>query len=267
MNLVTSLTLILAGAFGAYILLDTVRPPGRRIKLFVGGLFLAGAAAIAAVAVATGDGLGPRAAASVDRVPAAELPGGGTGSADTLTLATSQGRRLQLAHYAYGAFVGSNAPRIEVFVGEDGGPGSLGVAPRSPKGPNSGAELYARDAGDRFSLSLDHRSLRRPRLFSESPYPLAIETPLGVDLRLSPGTWTPQDGVAAPPAGARRAVTRARGRIVAAGRRPVALDGSAGTLTLPDLRRTPAGAPRGSLALVRGRLLIRLDRWVPVARR
>jgi hypothetical protein len=197
---------------------------------------------------------------AVTRVPAATLPAGEDGLIDQLLLRGPGETDLTLAHYGYGAYLGTNQPRIEAFVGNTAGTGELGVRSRSPADSGDGALLYARDWQDKHNLALDYRAAT-PRLLSESPNPLRVETPIGADLELRPGAFDRKTGKPVRRSGAK---VLADGELVVRGTQSLTIRPDAGTVQLPELSSAPSGQPRGSLALVRGELLVMLDEWTPV---
>jgi hypothetical protein len=141
--------------------------------------------------------------------------------------------------YEYGVAGVTSYGLFENFVGPDGGPGALGVRSRQPNGnPDAGAMLYARDYRDVFSLALDFRATDRPRLLSESPSPLSIETAAQAPIVLAPSSW-PQG-------------TTSPGRVEVQG-----------YVVLQSLDALPLDAPVGAVCLFDGRLFLRTaDGWM-----
>jgi hypothetical protein len=207
---------------GASLLLDSTRFNLPRVKLFLGLTAVALAGALATVVIVESN-------SGVTQVDASTLPAGGPGTVDHLSLSTSGGKELTLAHYGYGAFIGSDSDRATFFVGRSNGPGELVVRSREPGGArDSGAATIVRDSGDQYSLGLDFKENGQPTVFTDAPFPLRLETRRSSDIVIQPS-----------------------------GRPSVRFDAQSSAMVLPNLPSAPPSAPDGALMLVRGQLVLR----------
>jgi hypothetical protein len=176
------------------------------------------------------------------------------GPAAAKALAGARGRArldvdlIDFRAYEFGTAGITEEPLMEFFVGPFGQPGNMGVRSRHSNGnPKAGAQLYARDAHDRYSLALDYRDAAKPVLVSESGRPFLVRSGAGAPLVLDPsGFVKPRNDGTTP---TRKAPP---GRVQVTG-----------YVALKNLDAFPRAAPNGSLAMVENRLYFHASgQWV-----